>query len=199
MATQVNLSTRKLWYGTDAEAQGNIVPPTAGDTLFATDTDIEYTGDGANWIPARSSTDGLSKVLQGISGTFRSATISAIIVPLDVDGNRWADATGCKAFRMRPINGLSTGVTSLVYGFSTAASDFTPLNILCANKIIDVESATPSGISNANVKVITPIEQANGVFLSEDWIVFDGSLTIKTILVRSSGVDQGNIELELLV
>lgn len=50
------------------------------------------------------------RVVTGAVGTPQTFVLNAIAAPTDVAANRISDATGYKAFRVRPMNGLNAAV-----------------------------------------------------------------------------------------
>lgn len=146
----------------------------------------------------KTTTDGTLPVKPGPTGTPKTFVNAAVQAPTDADVHRVTDATGFKAFRVRPMNGLNTSVTALAFGWSTAASDFANVNLICDELIAELIDATPTGAAHENVMALLPIEAAAGLFESPDWIVWDGVTKIKTILCKSEGADQGNVVIETL-
>lgn len=135
----------------------------------------------------------------GIIGTPQTFILNAIATPTDADANRIIDATGYKAFRVRSAKGLTALVTGIAFGWSTVTSDFTVVNASCTALLVDIVTPSGAGQANENTQAILPVQATAGLLESSDWIQWDGVTTIKTILVKSVGADQGAMVVEVVI
>lgn len=100
-----------------------------------------------------------------------------------------SDATGYKAFRVRPVGTLGAGVCLMV-SYSTTAADTSTVNAaLVAAK---AEVTTPTGASLIDTVMLTDADDG------WIWVAYDGTTKIKSIGVAVDSAYTGNAVLELV-
>lgn len=111
----------------------------------------------------------------------------------DADLERYDDTTGVKAFRVVPRAPAIALFEAIIFGWSTTASDLTAINSRMSSAA--TAYSTPDGSQDQGVGLIIPgIEGATPTggalwYGDLDWVVWDGTLRIKTIAVRSVGAN----------
>lgn len=140
------------------------------------------------------SAKGIDGMLQVIPSTQYGAWNVYILDPDDADAadanaERINNSTGFKAFRATPLMPGVINTIAVIIGWSTTASDLT--NINSAMSDLDGYITTPStgGSAVTNCIALIPDVATPTQWSPSPWITWDGSDTIKTIAVRSSGAN----------
>jgi len=198
---------QSYWVGdTYADRPTTLGADNVGSVFVDEAMGVEYllTGSGDAWTPWRFRGTPFSPDAPAIKGT-RSVRILAPdnADAADAAAERYGDATGCKAFRVIPSSPAAASLDSILFAWSTTASDLAALNTAMA--AIVTAKGTPDGAAQNNVGIILPaVEGATptgGTIWtgSLGWVVAEPNALFKTIAVRSNGADHdAGVVLEMI-